>query len=57
MKVVKPFIDRPFYPQEVASVEPFVVRAFSNQAQMTSAILVGPNQRSNGEVDEVRNIL
>lgn len=57
MKVIKPYIERPFFPEEVASIDPQVSKKYTNQAEMTNAMLVGPTQRSNGEVDQVRIIL
>ena len=56
MKVIKPFIERPFFPQEVASIKP-EPNKYKNQSEMSNALLVGPTQRSNGEVDQVRIIL
>lgn len=51
MKVVKPYIERPFFPQEVASIETNPPKPL-NPAEMSSAILIGPTQRSNGQVEE-----
>ncbi len=56
MKVVKPYIERPFFPQEVTSVETPAPKPIPS-SEMSTAILVGPSQRSNGQVDEVRIIL
>lgn len=56
MKVVKPYIERPFFPQEVASIETNPPKPL-NPVEMSSAILVGPAQRSNGQVEEVRILL
>lgn len=56
MKVVKPYIERPFFPQEVASIETNPPKPL-NPAEMSSAILIGPAQRSNGQVEEVRILL
>jgi hypothetical protein len=57
MKIVKPFIERPFIPTEVDSIAAITPKPkYTNQSSMTNAILVGPKQRSNGEVDEVDSI-
>ena len=54
MKIVKPFIEKPFIPTEVDSIiDKKPKQKFIDHSSMTSAILVGPRQRSNGEVDEV----
>lgn len=54
MKIIKPFIEKPFIPQEVASLSDFNPKPkYNDQSSMTNALLVGPRQRSNGEVDEV----
>jgi len=53
MKIVKPFIERPFIPTEVDSIAALAPKPrYNNQSSMTNALLVGPKQRSNGEVDE-----
>jgi hypothetical protein len=55
MKIVKPFIEKPFIPTEVESLADVTPKQkYKNQSSMTNALLVGPRQRSNGEVDEVR---
>ncbi len=54
MKIIKPFIEKPFIPTEVESLADVNPKpSKTNQQSMTSALLVGPRQRSNGEVDEV----
>jgi hypothetical protein len=54
MKIVKPFIEKPFIPTEVDSIaETKPKQKYIDHSSMTNAILVGPRQRSNGEVDEV----
>lgn len=53
MKIVKPFIEKPFIPTEVDSIIDKKQKKRFIGSSMTSALLVGPRQRSNGEVDEV----
>lgn len=56
MKVVKPFIERPFFAQEVASIDAPAPKKYTNQSEMSNALLTGATERSNGEVDQVRII-
>jgi hypothetical protein len=50
-KIIKPFIDRPFIPQEVERLaEP--KRKVFDDSSMTPAILLGPKQSSNGGLEE-----
>ncbi len=51
MKIIKPFIEKPFIPQEVDRLsEP--KRKFIDETTMTNAILLGPTQGKGG-LDEV----
>jgi hypothetical protein len=53
MKLVKPFIDRPFFPEEVDKI-PDARRRTAVDTPMTNAILVGPTEQSKGELNEVQ---
>lgn len=50
-KIIKPYIDRPFIPQEVERIAEPKRKIFDDHS-MTSAILVGPKQNGNGGLEE-----
>ncbi len=49
-KIIKPYIDRPFIPQEVERLSEPKRKVFDDS--MTSALLVGPKQTNNGALEE-----
>lgn len=53
MKLVKPFIDAPFLPQEVDKLS-IVTKNKNNDIAMTSAILLGPPQKKEGLVEVIK---
>lgn len=52
-KVIKPFIETPFIPQEVDSLAEKNKKVYQD-VSMTNAILVGPKEKSSG-LNEVSN--
>ena len=50
-KIIKPFIDSPFIPQEVDSLVE-KTKKYDENVPMTSALLVGPKEKSTG-INEV----
>ncbi len=52
-KLIKPFIEKPYIPQEVDSLRE-TKRKYADEPSMTNAQLVGPRASSNnGQLDEV----